>query len=80
MMKKLIKQYINIALVPFLIDEVINGINRVNKNGVEDDEKHVLMIGIAFFEKKILNKLKLHLMMHQKVRNMLTKVKFGLNI
>ena len=50
--EKLIKQYINIAFSAFNWDEVINGINRANKNGVEDDGKHALMIGIAFFEKK----------------------------
>ena len=50
--EKLIKQYINIAFSAFNWDEVINGINRANRNGVEDDGKHALMIGIAFFEKK----------------------------
>ena len=54
--EKLIKQYINIAFSAFNWDEVINGINRANKNGVEDDGKHALMIGIAFFEKKNLKK------------------------
>ena len=52
--EKLIKQYINIAFSAFNWDEVINGINRANINGIEDDGKHALMIGIAFFEKKIL--------------------------
>ena len=50
--EKLIKQYINIAFSAFNWDEVINGINRANINGIEDDGKHALMIGIAFFEKK----------------------------
>ncbi len=54
--EKLIKQYINIAFSAFNWDEVINGINRANINGVEDDGKHALMIGIAFFEKKNLKK------------------------
>ena len=54
--EKLIKQYINIAFSAFNWDEVINGINRANRNGVEDDGKHALMIGIAFFEKKNLKK------------------------
>ena len=54
--EKLIKQYINIAFSAFNWDEGINGINRANKNGVEDDGKHALMIGIAFFEKKNLKK------------------------
>ena len=78
--EKLIKQYINIAFSAFNWDEVINGINRANINGIEDDGKHALMIGIAFFEKKILKKQKLLLSMHQKARNMLIKVKLGLNI
>ena len=50
--EKLIKQYINIAFSAFNWDEVINGINRANINGIEDDGKYALMIGIAFFEKK----------------------------
>jgi len=54
--EKLIKQYINIAFSAFNWDEVINGINRANINGIEDDGKHALMIGIAFFEKKNLKK------------------------
>ncbi len=54
--EKLIKQYINIAFSAFNWDEVINGINRANRNGIEDDGKHALMIGIAFFEKKNLKK------------------------
>ena len=54
--EKLIKQYINIAFSAFNWDEVINGINRANRNGVEDDGKHALMIGIAFFENKNLKK------------------------
>ena len=54
--EKLIKQYINIAFSAFNWDEVKNGINRANRNGVEDDGKHALMIGIAFFEKKNLKK------------------------
>ena len=54
--EKLIKQYINIAFSAFNWDEVINGINRANINGIEDDGKHALMIGIAFFEKKNLRK------------------------
>ena len=54
--EKLIKQYINIAFSAFNWDEVINGINRANMNGIEDDGKHALMIGIAFFEKKNLKK------------------------
>ena len=35
---------------------MINGINRAEKNGIKDDGKHSLMIGIAFFEKKNLKK------------------------
>ena len=54
--EKLIKQYINIAFSAFNWDEVINGIDRANRNGIEDDGKHALMIGIAFFEKKNLKK------------------------
>ena len=54
--EKLIKQYINIAFSAFNWDEVINGINKANINGIEDDGKHALMIGIAFFEKKNLKK------------------------
>ncbi len=54
--EKLIKQYINIAFSAFNWDEVINGINRANRNGIEDDGNHALMIGIAFFEKKNLKK------------------------
>ena len=54
--EKLIKQYINIAFSAFNWDEVINGINHANINGIEDDGKHALMIGIAFFEKKNLKK------------------------
>ena len=54
--EKLIKQYINIAFSAFNWDEVINGINRANINGIKDDGKHALMIGIAFFEKKNLKK------------------------
>ena len=54
--EKLIKQYINIAFSAFNWDEVINGVNRANINGIEDDGKHALMIGIAFFEKKNLKK------------------------
>ena len=54
--EKLIKQYINIAFSAFNWDEVINGINRANINGIEDDGKHALIIGIAFFEKKNLKK------------------------
>ena len=54
--EKLIKQYINIAFSAFNWDEVINGINRANINGIEDDGKYALMIGIAFFEKKNLKK------------------------
>ncbi len=54
--EKLIKQYINIAFSAFNWDEVINGINRAEKNGIKDDGKHSLMIGIAFFEKKNLKK------------------------
>ena len=49
---KLIKQYINIAFSAFEWDEVINGIERANKIGVEDDGKYSLMMGIAYFEKK----------------------------
>ena len=54
--EKLIKQYINIAFSAFNWDEVINGINHANINGIEDDGKYALMIGIAFFEKKNLKK------------------------
>tara|TARA_B100001778_G_C18597330_1_gene635458 strand:- start:1429 stop:2673 length:1245 start_codon:yes stop_codon:yes gene_type:complete len=50
--KKLTKQYINIAFSAFEWDEVINGIDRANKIGVEDDGKYSLMMGIAYFEKK----------------------------
>ena len=54
--KKLVKQYINIAFSAFEWDEVINGIQKAKNIGVDDDGKHSLMIGIAYFEKKNLNK------------------------
>ena len=49
---KLINQYINIAFSAFEWDEVINGIFMAKKIGFEDDGKHSLMLGIAYFEKK----------------------------
>ena len=49
---KLINQYINIAFSAFEWDEVINGVFMAKKNGFEDDGKHSLMLGIAYFEKK----------------------------
>ena len=54
--KKLVKQYINIAFSAFEWDVVINGIQKAKNIGVDDDGKHSLMIGIAYFEKKNLNK------------------------
>ena len=54
--QKLVKQYINIAFSAFKWDEVIKGINKAEQIGVEDDGKHALMIGIAFFEKKNLKR------------------------
>ena len=54
--EKLVNQYINIAFSAFKWDEVITGINRAEQMGVQDDGKHALMIGIAFFEKKNLKK------------------------
>ena len=54
--EKLVNQYINIAFSAFKWDEVITGINRAEQIGVQDDGKHALMIGIAFFEKKNLKK------------------------
>ena len=54
--EKLVKQYVNIAFSAFEWNEVINGIRKAEKIGVEDDGKHDLMIGIAFFETKDLKK------------------------
>lgn len=54
--EKLVNQYINIAFSAFKWDKVITGINRAEQIGVQDDGKHALMIGIAFFEKKNLKK------------------------
>jgi len=54
--EKLVKQYVNIAFSAFEWNEVINGIRKAEKIGIEDDGKHDLMIGIAFFETKNLIK------------------------
>ena len=50
--EKLVNQYINIAFSAFEWNEVINGIRKAEQIGIEDDGKHDLMIGIAFFETK----------------------------
>ena len=50
--EKLVNQYVNIAFSAFEWKEVINGIRKAEKIGIEDDGKHDLMIGIAFFETK----------------------------
>ncbi len=54
--KKLLKQYINIAFSAFEWDQVISGIKKAQNIGVDDDGKHSLMIGIAYFENKNLNR------------------------
>jgi tetratricopeptide (TPR) repeat protein len=50
--EKLVNQYVNIAFSAFEWNEVINGIRKAEQIGIEDDGKHDLMIGIAFFETK----------------------------
>ena len=50
--EKLVNQYVNIAFSAFEWKEVINGIRKAEQIGIEDDGKHDLMIGIAFFETK----------------------------
>ena len=75
--EKLVKQYVNIAFSAFEWNEVINGIRKAEKIGVEDDGKHDLMIGIAFFETKDLKKLKIHLYKLLKVKNMLIRAEHG---
>ena len=50
--EKLVNQYVNIAFSAFEWKEVINGIRKAEKIGIENDGKHDLMIGIAFFETK----------------------------
>ena len=49
---KLAKQYVDIAFSAFKWNEVIYGINRIQKLKIQDDEKYKLMKGIAYFELK----------------------------
>ena len=47
---KLARQYVDIAFSAFNWNEVISGINRLNKLDFQDDGKYQLMLGIANFE------------------------------
>lgn len=49
---KLAKQYVDIAFSAFKWNEVIDGINRIQKLKIQDDGKYKLMKGIAYFELK----------------------------